>query len=84
MDLDEYLFNPPRTIFENFEQVKDTNPVYNQALETIRTKITTKCQEELRKAKEKMPPDPENEHIRRFECAMRYLPETMKMLLKLS
>ena len=82
MDFDEYPFNPPKTIFENFEQVKNTNPVYNQASETIRRSIMTKCQGELRKAKEKMPPDPENEHIRTLERAMRYLPETMKNTLE--
>ncbi|CAF3071063.1 unnamed protein product, partial [Rotaria sp. Silwood2] len=67
MDISQYTLNPPTDIFARFEQVNDTNPVYNEALSTIREKILTKFREELDKAKSKQPPESNNIHIRRFE-----------------
>ncbi|CAF4622945.1 unnamed protein product, partial [Rotaria sp. Silwood2] len=78
----QYTLNPPTDIFARFEQVNDTNPVYNEALSTIREKILTKFREELDKAKSKQPPESNNIHIRRFESAVKYLPEAMRSALE--
>ncbi|CAF4680283.1 unnamed protein product, partial [Rotaria sp. Silwood2] len=82
MDMNQYTMNPPADIFARFEQVNNTNPVYNEALSTIKEKILTKFREELDKAKSKQPPDSENIHIRRFESAVKYLSEAMRSALE--
>ncbi|CAF4738169.1 unnamed protein product [Rotaria sp. Silwood2] len=82
MDINQYTLNPLTDIFARFEQVKNTNPVYNEALSTIKEKILTKFREELDKTKSKQPPDSENIHIRRFESAVKYLPEAMRRALE--
>ena len=82
MDINSYPLNPPTDIFEKFKRVNQTNPVYREALDKIREKIFTKFREELDKAKSKQPPDSENFHIRRFESAVKYLPEAMKNALE--
>ncbi|CAF3122629.1 unnamed protein product, partial [Rotaria sp. Silwood2] len=82
MNINQYTLNPLTDIFARFEQVNNTNPVYNEALSTIKEKILTKFREELDKAKSKQPPDSENIHIRRFESAVKYLPEAMRSALE--
>ena len=82
MDISQYTLNPPVEIFEKLGQVTNTNSVYNQTLIGIKEKILDKFTEELNKAKSKRPLELENEHIRRCECAVKYLPETMKNALE--
>ncbi|CAF4248425.1 unnamed protein product [Rotaria sp. Silwood2] len=82
MDISGYTLNPPTDIFERFGQVNQTNPVYNQALNQIKEKILVKFREELDKAKSKQPPDSENIHIRKFESAVKYLPDAMRNALE--
>jgi hypothetical protein len=82
MDISGYTLNPPTDIFERFGQVNQTNPIYNEALNQIREKIIMKFREELDKAKSKQPPDSENIHIRRFESAVKYLPEKMRTAIE--
>ncbi|CAM2727660.1 unnamed protein product [Rotaria socialis] len=82
MDISGYTLNPPTDIFEKFRQVNQTNPIYNQALNQIRENILAKFRAELDKAKSNQPPNSENIHIRKFESAVKYLPETMKNALE--
>ncbi|CAM4824411.1 unnamed protein product [Rotaria magnacalcarata] len=82
MDISGYTLNPPTDIFERFGQVNQTNPIYNQALNEIREKILAKFREELDKAKSRQPPNSENIHIRKFESAVKYLPEAMRNALE--
>lgn len=82
MDISGYTLNPPTDIFERFGQVNQTNPIYNQALNQIREKILAKFREELDKAKLRHPPGSGNTHIRRFESAVKYLPEAMRNALE--
>ncbi|UJR17604.1 hypothetical protein I4U23_004500 [Adineta vaga] len=82
MDISSYTLNPPTDIFEKFGQVNQTNPVYNRVLNQIKEKILAKFREELDKAKSRQPPDSENIHIRRFESAVKYLPDAMRNALE--
>lgn len=82
MDISGYTLNPPTDIFDRFGKVEQTNPIYNQALNLIREKILAKFREELDKAKSRQPPDSQNIHIKRFESAVKYLPEAMRNALE--
>ncbi|CAF0939888.1 unnamed protein product [Adineta steineri] len=78
MDISRYMLNPPTDIFEKFGAAKNANSVYSQALEKIKETILTKFREELDLARNEEPPNPNSSHIRRFESAVKYLPEAMK------
>ncbi|CAF3967980.1 unnamed protein product, partial [Rotaria sordida] len=83
MNIDIYVLNPPIDIFEKFTAVKNINPIYNQALNKIKENIISKFRKELELAKLLIPPNPKNIHIRKFECAIKYLPEDMRNILEL-
>ncbi|CAF4669347.1 unnamed protein product [Rotaria sp. Silwood1] len=82
MDIDMYVLNSPTDIFEKFEAVKNINPIYNQALNKIKENIVSKFRKELELAKLSMPPNPNNIHIRKFESAVKCLPEAMRSALE--
>lgn len=82
LDISDYTLNPPIDIFEKFAQVNATNTIYDQSLRQIQEEIFSKFREELNKATSRMPPDPDNPHIRKIESALRYLPETLKNALE--
>ncbi|CAF4581295.1 unnamed protein product [Rotaria sp. Silwood2] len=82
MDIRDYYLNPPTDIFAKFAQVNHTNPLYNEALIRIKNIIVTKLREELKQAILEEPPNLENNHIRRFESAVKCLPETMRIALE--
>ncbi|CAF1137415.1 unnamed protein product, partial [Didymodactylos carnosus] len=82
MDITGYTLNPPTDIFEKFKVANNTNPIYNQASQIIQEKIVAKFRAELEQAKSQKPPEPENLHIRKFESAVKYLPEGMRNALE--
>ncbi|CAF1490901.1 unnamed protein product [Didymodactylos carnosus] len=77
MDISGYNSYPPKDIFERFTQVDQTNPVYNETLDKIRTIVLNKFRDELEKAKSKLLPFSENKHIRRFESSVIYASDTI-------
>ncbi|CAF2963370.1 unnamed protein product [Rotaria sp. Silwood2] len=83
MDIGLYTLHPPKEIFEKFEAAKNTNLIYNSALNKIRESITAKFRQELELAKKTMPRNPSNIHIRKFESAVKHLPETLKNALEI-
>ncbi|CAF2548215.1 unnamed protein product [Rotaria sp. Silwood2] len=83
MDIGLYTLHPPKEIFEKFEAAKNTNLIYNSALNKIRESITVKFRQELELAKKTMPPNLSNIHIRKFESAVNHLPETLKNTLEI-
>jgi hypothetical protein len=82
MDLSSYTLNPPTDIFAKFLEVNSNNPVYHQALIIIKERILDKFRKELEQAKSRLPPNPENVHIRRFESAVKHLPDEMRNTLE--
>ncbi|CAF3339877.1 unnamed protein product, partial [Rotaria sp. Silwood2] len=82
MDISGYTLNPPTDIFEKFELVDNTNPVYKQASNTIKERILAKFRKELDKAKSTQVLSRENIYIRRFETAIKYLPNAMRNALE--
>ncbi|CAF1631319.1 unnamed protein product [Rotaria magnacalcarata] len=82
MDISRYVMNPPTDIFDKFGAAESLNSVYSQALDKIKEIIVTKFRKELDIAKNEKPPNPSNSHIRRFEFAVKYLPEDMKDALE--
>ncbi|CAF1145547.1 unnamed protein product [Didymodactylos carnosus] len=83
MDITGYTLNSPKDIFEKFGKVNNANEIYNEAVTTIRDRIIEKFRKELEQAKLKKPPNPENLHIRKFESAVKYLPEDMRSAVEL-
>ncbi|CAF4867046.1 unnamed protein product, partial [Rotaria sp. Silwood1] len=83
MDMNEYTLNPPRDIFDQLGKVSATNFRYVQALEEIRRGILIKFRKELDEAKKQLPPNPDNNHIRKFESGFRYLPKDMQETLEI-
>ncbi|CAF4095909.1 unnamed protein product [Rotaria sp. Silwood2] len=83
LNISDYPWNPPTDIFEKFDEVKDTNPIYEQALKSIQKVIVDKFREELKLATLEKPPNPDNQHIRNFELAVKYLPEKVKSALEI-
>ncbi|CAF0938955.1 unnamed protein product [Adineta steineri] len=82
MDISGYTLNPPTDIFAKFGEVNNTDPIYHQALNTIKERIFAKLRKELDEAKSKQPTNPENIHIRKFESAVKYLPDAMRNALE--
>ncbi|CAF0898603.1 unnamed protein product [Adineta steineri] len=82
MDISEYTLNPPKNIFEKLANVNSTNQIYSEVLDKLRKIILEKFRNELERAKIKQTIDITNEHIRRFESAVIYLPESMKNALE--
>ncbi|CAF1389902.1 unnamed protein product [Rotaria sordida] len=82
MDISKYTLHPPTDIFVKFGEVNNTNPIYNQAYNTIKEAILTKFRQELDDAKSKLPIIRDNIHIRKFESAVKYLPKDMKEALE--
>ncbi|CAM4986929.1 unnamed protein product [Rotaria socialis] len=83
MDISEYMLNPPKNIFEKLANVNSTNQIYSEVLDKLRKLILEKFRNELERAKTKQTIDITNEHIRRFESAVKYLPEPMKNALEI-
>ncbi|CAF4871850.1 unnamed protein product [Rotaria socialis] len=83
MDISEYMLNPPKNIFEKLPNVNSTNQIYSEVLDKSRKLILEKIRNELERAKTKQTIDITNEHIRRFESAVKYLPESMKNALEI-
>ncbi|CAF2540249.1 unnamed protein product [Rotaria sp. Silwood2] len=81
MDISEYTLQPPTDILHQFGSIKNTNPIYNRAYNEIKKAIFTKLRTELDKAKSMTPLTHDNIHIRKFESAVRYLPNDMKRTL---
>ncbi|CAF5206379.1 unnamed protein product, partial [Rotaria magnacalcarata] len=73
----EYMLNPPK-IFEKLANVNSTNQIYSELLDKLRKLILEKFRNELERAKTKQTIDITNEHMRRFESAVKYLPESME------
>ncbi|CAF4090243.1 unnamed protein product, partial [Rotaria sordida] len=82
LDISDYTLYPPTDIFEKFVQVNATNPIYDQSLRRIKEQIVAKFREELKQAKLRIPPDPDNPLIRKIESGLKYLPEMMKNALE--
>ncbi|CAF4333156.1 unnamed protein product, partial [Rotaria sp. Silwood2] len=78
MDINEYTLNPPKDIFDRLEKVKETDERYVKALEELRKCIRGKFRKELDDAIRKKPSNPDNIHIRRFEAAIKYLPDDLQ------
>ncbi|CAF4500527.1 unnamed protein product [Rotaria socialis] len=70
-------------IFEKLPNVNSTNQIYSEVLDKSRKLILEKIRNELERAKTKQTIDITNEHIRRFESAVKYLPESMKNALEI-
>lgn len=83
LSITDYIFSPPTDIFMKFDEVKNINPMYEQALKRIQEDIIDKFREELALGTLEMPPNPDNQHIRKFESAINYLPEKMKNALEI-
>ncbi|CAF4433278.1 unnamed protein product, partial [Rotaria magnacalcarata] len=65
-------------IFEKLANVNSTNQIYSEVLDKLRKLILEKFRNELERAKTKQTIDITNEHMRRFESAVKYLPESME------
>ncbi|CAF4874529.1 unnamed protein product, partial [Rotaria sp. Silwood1] len=77
------MMNPPTDIFDKFNEVKNINPIYEEALKRIRKGIVDKLREELVLATSERPLNPDNQHIRKFASAIKHLPTNMKNALEL-
>jgi hypothetical protein len=75
IDISEYTLNPPKDIIERLEKVKEDDERYVKALDKLRTGIMSRFRKELDDAIKMKPPNPDNIHIRRFEVAIKYLPD---------
>ncbi|CAF2017386.1 unnamed protein product [Rotaria magnacalcarata] len=74
----EYMLNPPKKSFEKLANVNSTNQIYSEVLDKLRKLILENFRNELERAKTKQTIDITNEHMRRFESAVKYLPESME------
>lgn len=83
MDIQSYTLNPPIEIFLKFQEVSNTNPIYHEALSQVRQKIIEKLRKELELAKNQMPPNRDSIYIRRFESAIKHLPDDLKNSLEI-
>ncbi|CAF4909202.1 unnamed protein product [Rotaria sp. Silwood1] len=83
MDITEYNLDPPTNLFAEVGEFSNTNPLYYGALNKIKEIIVKKFREELKQATLVQPPNLENNHIRRFELAVKYLPETIRIALEI-
>ena len=81
MDISDYFLYPPIDIFSKLEEASGMDPIYHEALDTIRKRVVAKLMEELEKAKAS---DSSHIHLRRFETAVKYLPQTMKEALEVA
>ncbi|CAF4467012.1 unnamed protein product [Rotaria magnacalcarata] len=77
------MLNPPKKIFEKLANVNSTNQIYSEVLDKLKKLILEKCRNELERAKTKQTIDITNEHMRRFESAVKYLPESMENALEI-
>ncbi|CAF4640605.1 unnamed protein product [Rotaria socialis] len=82
-DISEYTLNPPKDIFDRLEKVKETDERYVKALDELRKGIRSKFRKELDDALKRKPPDHDNIHIRRFEAAIKYLPNDLQTGLEI-
>ena len=84
MNIESYRLYPPKDIFIKFQEVSNTNTIYQEALNKVQQQIIKKFQDELTSAKEQMPPNLDNNnHIRRFESAVKYLPDDLRGSLEI-
>ncbi|CAF4280684.1 unnamed protein product, partial [Rotaria magnacalcarata] len=77
------MLNPPKKIFEKLANVNSTNQIYSEVLDKLRKLILEKFRNELERAKTKQTIDITNEHMRRFESTVKYLPESMENALEI-
>ncbi|CAF1513606.1 unnamed protein product, partial [Adineta steineri] len=82
MDISEYALNPPKNIFEKLASVNSINQIYSEVLDKLKKIILEKFRNEIEQAKTKQTIDITNEHVRRFQSAVKYLPESMKNALE--
>ncbi|CAF1450986.1 unnamed protein product, partial [Adineta steineri] len=82
-DISEYTLNPPKDIFARLEKVKETDERYVKALGDLNIGIMSKFRKELDDAIKKKPPNPDNIHIRRFEAAIKHLPDDLQTGLEI-
>ena len=83
-DISDYFLYPPIDIFSRLEEASSTNPIYSKALNRIRETIVAKLMEELEKARLAKVSSSSNIHLRRFETAVKYLPQTMREALEVA
>ena len=82
MDIGLYTLHPPKEIFAKFREASSRDKIYNEALNDIGEKILGKFREELDAAKKQWPPKLNSDNIRRFESAVKYLPDDLKISLE--
>ena len=84
MDIREYFFHPPIYIFGKFEAVVNVNSKYVEAFNKLKKIIFLKFTKELEQSR--LDDKLRNEkisHLRRFESAVKYLPETIRNALEI-
>ena len=84
LNIREYSSYPPKDIFQQFAQVDQANSAYTETLDELREIINKKFLDELESAKSKLLPVLENSHIRNYEFALSYVPDSMRAGLDVS
>ncbi|CAF3978190.1 unnamed protein product, partial [Rotaria sp. Silwood1] len=84
LNIREYSSYPPKDIFQQFAQVDQANSAYTETLDELREIINKKFLDELESAKSKLLPVLENNHIRNYEFALSYVPDSMRAGLDVS
>ena len=82
LDLTSFALNPPVDILKEFDKASRLNPIYSQSANDIRKKILEKFRKELDLAREHQPANTDNNHIRRFESAIKFIPDDMRASLE--
>lgn len=83
MDISEYFFHPPIYIFAKFEDVISVDSKYIEAFNKIKKIIFLKFKKELDQSRLEKSPDKKIIHLRRFESAVKYLPEIIRNALEI-
>jgi len=73
-DISEYAHHSPKEIFAKLEGEKD----FDEAMKILKKVISEKFHDRLDQAKKVNPPSLENEHLKKCEKALNYLPDDMK------
>jgi hypothetical protein len=73
-DIGEYAHHSPKEIFAKLEGEAD----FDEAMKILKKVISEKFHDRLDQAKQVKPPSLENEHLKKCEKAMNYLPDDMK------
>jgi hypothetical protein len=73
-DIGEYAHHSPKEIFAKLEGEAD----FDEAMKILKKVISEKFHDRLDQAKQVKPPSLENEHLKKCEKAMNYLPDNMK------